>query len=79
MNPTIETLCEQFCNRMMEHADSVRVFVTWREDGCTDEYTEGDGNLLAQERQVQKFLMEQNELVMKRIREGGDDDYERTH
>lgn len=76
MNPHIESLCDRFCSSIMEHADSVRVFVTYREGGDTHEFTEGDGNDLAQERQVQKFLIHQNHITMERIKNGGEDGIE---
>lgn len=74
MNPHIESLCEQFCNRIMEHADSVRVFVTWREDRDTHSFSQGDGNLSAQMRSVEEFLMEQNQLLLERIRKENHDE-----
>ena len=74
MNPHIESLCDKFCASIMEHADSVRVFVTYREGGDTVEFSEGDGNLCAQERQTEKFVLQSNAEFMARIRkETGDE------
>ena len=74
MNPHIESLCDKFCASIMEHADSVRVFVTWREGICTEQFTEGDGNICAQLRQVTEFMVEQNQLLMERIRKENHDE-----
>lgn len=64
-------IVNEAADRLMEHFDSVRIFVT-RHRGDTEEsqgYTTGGGNFYAQAGQVSEWVVTQNENVRKNARE----------
>lgn len=71
-------LVKDAADRLMEHFDSVRIFVT-KHDGTTDTtipFTTGAGNFYAQLGQVNEWKAEQNEITRTEARKsnGGEGD-----
>lgn len=61
----IEKQIETFCSSIMEHADSVRVFVT-SHDGVADNsyaFSMGKGNFFAQVGQVREWIVRQDQYI----------------
>lgn len=70
-------LVEKHADALAEHVDSVRIFVTARNEEDNDAwiaYSEGRGNIYAQQGQISEWLQRQHERV--RIDENSKDDDE---
>lgn len=71
----IEKQIETFCSSIMEHADSVRVFVT-SHDGMADvshAFSIGKGNFFAQVGQVKEWIVRQDQYIkIDACKESGD-------
>lgn len=64
-------LVKDAADRLMEHFDSVRIFVT-KHDGTTDTtipFTTGAGNFYAQLGQVNEWKATQNEIPREEVRQ----------
>ncbi len=62
---SIAAICAKAVSEIMEHAASVRVFVTMHDGGAeeTNTYTSGGGNFYAQIGQVAEWLTRMNQIT----------------
>lgn len=67
MHEEITSLCEEVKGKLLEHVDSVRIFVTFHEGATenTKSYSLGGGNFYAQLGLVREWLTRQDEYVRK--------------
>lgn len=64
MTKQIEEKVTKFLSEIGEHAESVRIFLTYPEgNGETGCYTEGRGNFHAQTGQIREWIIRQDEIV----------------
>lgn len=74
--PEIKQQIDEFAAKMMEHCDSIRIFVTLHDgnSGNTHSYDTGKGNIHAQHGQVMEFLEIQQQYMRNyAIRKDGED------
>lgn len=64
----IQQKSKQFVEQITEHADSVRLFVTFHEAGVTKSFVIGDGNFYAQLGLVSEWLVRQKEIVREDVK-----------
>lgn len=67
----VEKLIEEAIQKLGEHCQSIRIFVTYPSDDGTNStkgHTKGSGNLYAQIGQVREFMVEQDEYVKEYIK-----------
>lgn len=58
----VDRMCSDFAERLMEHCESVRIFVTGRGSGSgTRSYTTGKGNCHAQRGQIAQWMRQDDE------------------
>lgn len=68
-------LVKYAADRLMDHFDSVRIFVTKHDGTCdvTTPYTTGAGNFYAQLGQVNEWRATQNEIPREEVRQENQD------
>jgi len=56
------------CDKLMEHFDSVRIFVTRYSNGSTRTVTKGRGCFYTQQGQVKEWVIQQDEMAREQVR-----------
>lgn len=59
---------DKFVGEILEHADSVRVFVTFHQADSTKSYNVGGGNFYSQLGIVGEWLTRQNEIARQEVK-----------
>lgn len=67
-------MCEEFSSRVMEHAESVRIFISGRTNSGTRTVTYGKGNWYAQRGQVSTWNKSEDERDCIEMRQSTRDD-----
>lgn len=67
-NEEFDKMMDQIADKLFEHADCVRIFMSRHDDGDTESFTIGRGNFHAQRDQVREWLQMQKQYVKERAK-----------